>query len=93
MFTGKVVGSVIATVKDEALKGVKLMVVLTPGNGKDDRLIVAADVIGVAGSGDFVYLVGSREAGIAFGKGRIPVDAGIVGIVDVNSSQLPEMPA
>ncbi len=82
MYTGKVIGSVVATVKDEALIGIKLLVVQVYENGIAGRRIVAADAAGTAGQGDFVYLIGSREAGMALGKGLMPVDAGIVGFID-----------
>lgn len=82
MIAGRVIGAVVATSKAEALKGVKLLAVQTAGKGKAVELVVAGDAIGVAGAGDDVYLVSGREAGIAFGKGRIPMDAGIVGIID-----------
>ncbi len=82
MQAGKVMGSVVATVKNEALVGVKLLLVQLFENNKPGKIIVAGDAIKVAGTGEFVYLVSSREAAIAFGKGLIPIDAGIVGIID-----------
>lgn len=82
MYTGKVIGSVVATIKDEALVGIKLLVVQVYENGIPGKQIVAADATRVAGHGDFVYLIGSREAGLALGKGLMPVDAGIVGFID-----------
>ena len=83
MYTGKVIGSLVATVKDENLKGIKLMVVQVLENGKPGRTIIAADGIGVAGRGDIVYIIGSKEAAMPFPHLKmIPVDASIVGIVD-----------
>jgi len=43
---------------------------------------VAADSGVMAGVGDLVYLVGSREAALALDPWFVPVDAAIVGIVD-----------
>jgi ethanolamine utilization protein EutN len=82
MISGKIVGNVVATIKNDELKGLKLFVVQTHENNKPGKLIVAADVIKVSGLGNYVYLVGSRDAGIALGGGQIPIDAGIVGIID-----------
>ncbi len=82
MFKGKVIGSMVSTVKYEALRGVKLLVVQTFKNDVPDNIIIAADAIGITGEGDYVYLVKSREAGMAFDEEKIPIDAGIVGIID-----------
>lgn len=82
MITGKVVGKVVSTVKNEKLQGLKLLVVQIYENGKPGKLIVAADVIKVSGMGDDVFLVSSREAAVALNAGMVPIDAGIVGIVD-----------
>jgi ethanolamine utilization protein EutN len=82
MYTGKVVGSVVSTVKDEKLLGIKLLVVQTIENGKPAKLIVAADQTRQAGEDDFVYLIGSKEASLIFRNGLVPSDATIVGFVD-----------
>ncbi len=83
MLTGKVVGSLVSTVKDSALKGIKLMVVYLDNN---NEMVVAADLIKVAGVGDHVYLVTGREAAMGAGKGLVPIDLGIVGIIDTYDS-------
>lgn len=82
MQIGKVIGKVVATVKNEQLQGLKLLLVQIYEKNKPGKVIVAADVVKVAGLGDLVYLVSSREAAIALGPGLTPIDAGIVGIVD-----------
>jgi len=82
MYVGKVIGSVVATVKYEALKGIKLLLVQVYEDNKPGKVIIAADAIRVSGNGDMVYLVRGREAAIATGSGLLPVDASIVGIVD-----------
>ena len=41
MYTGKVIGSVVSTIKDEGLKGVKLLVVQVIENGEPTRVIIA----------------------------------------------------
>jgi microcompartment protein CcmK/EutM len=82
MFTGKVIGTVVCTVKDESLTGIKLLLVRTLKNGAPDKVIVAADALGVSGYGDFVYLISSKEAALTFRKKYTPVDAAIMGIID-----------
>ena len=82
MYTGEVVGSVVATVKDRNLEGIPLLIVRVIENGKSKNLIVAADSTRQAGKGDFVYLIGSKEASRMFRKFLPPVDASIVGFID-----------
>jgi len=83
MYTGKVVGSVVSTVKDENLKGVKLLVVQLIENGTPKGFEVSADGTRQAGPGDFVYLIGKKEATLPFrDKRMIPVDSAIVGFID-----------
>ena len=87
MYTGKVVGTVVSTQKYESLKSIKLMVVETIENGKPAKLIVAADATRQAGIGDFVYLIGSKEAALLFRQKMTPVDAAIAGFIDVYSER------
>ncbi len=84
MKTGKVIGTIWATRKEEKLAGLKLLVV-QPINLLNDKPIeapiVAADIIG-AGVGEKVLYVGGSSARGAAGGPDIPVDATVVGIVD-----------
>lgn len=84
MKTGRVIGNIWATRKEERLAGLKLLVI-QPINLLNDRPIeypiVAADIIG-AGVGEKVIYVGGSSARGAVGGAEIPVDATIVGIVD-----------
>ncbi len=83
MYAGKVVGSVVSTVKDENLKGVKLLVVQLIENGSPKGFEVSADGTRQAGRGDLVYLIGKKEATLPFKERRIiPVDSAIVGFID-----------
>ena len=66
MYTGEVVGCVVATVKEENLNNIPLLVVRLIENGKKTKMIVAADATRQAGRGDFVYLIGSKEAARMF---------------------------
>ncbi len=88
MYTGKVVGSVVSTVKDAKLQGIKLLVVQMMENGKPTKLIVAADQTRQAGADDFVYLIGSKEASLIFRDGLVPADAAIVGFIDSYNESL-----
>lgn len=88
MYTGVVAGSVVATVKDSALEGIPLLVVRKMENGKEAGLIVAADQTRQAGKGDFVYMIGSKEAARIFRVKRIPVDVAIVGFIDTYHEEL-----
>ena len=79
----RVVGPMWAAVKHPAFDGRPLFVVQPlDEQGKDaGASYVAIDTV-QAGVGDFVYLVGSREAALALDPSFVPVDAAIVGIVD-----------
>ena len=83
MQLAKVIGDVVATRKDENLTSVKLLVLQPIGSdGKPvGRTLVAADAAG-AGVGETVFFVRGKEASFPFYPVEVPVDAGIVGIVD-----------
>jgi len=83
MYLGRVVGSVVASVKCEGLSGQKLLLVQPVDEARlpAGPLEVAVDTVR-AGPGDLVFLVGSREAALALEESFVPVDAAIVGIVD-----------
>ena len=83
MQIARVIGNVVATRKDEALAGIKLLIVqpLTPERQPVGRPLVAVDAVG-AGVGEEVFFVRGKEASFPFYPAEPPVDAGIVGIVD-----------
>lgn len=83
MQVARVIGDVVATRKDEALTGLKLLIVqpLDPERQPVGRPIVAADAAG-AGVGEHVFFVRGREAAFPFYPAEPPVDAAVVGIVD-----------
>ena len=83
MQLGRVIGTIVATVKDPSLHGIRLLLV-EPLDNKEKPTgppIVAIDVVS-AGRGEKVFLVTAREAAHALPSGYCPVDAAIVGIVD-----------
>jgi microcompartment protein CcmK/EutM len=83
MQLARVIGDVVVTRKDQGLVGLKLLVVqlLTPDRQPTGRPLVAADSVG-AGVGEEVFVVRGKEASFPFLPAEVPVDAGIVGIVD-----------
>ena len=84
MKLGRVVGTVVATEKTPDLEGVKFLIVemLDKDQTPTDSHVVAADGVHMAGPGELVYVVGSREAAQAMPNPFVPVDHAIVGIVD-----------
>lgn len=83
MYLGIVTGTVVAARKAAGLEGTKILLVQPVNEHKQPVGDVQAAVDRVqAGLGDFVYLVGSREAALACDPHFVPVDAAIVGIVD-----------
>lgn len=83
MILGKVAGTVVATRKDEKLRGKKLLVVRTLDleGGGFTGYQVCIDTVG-AGAGETVIVVGGSSARMATGLKDHPVDSAIVGIVD-----------
>ncbi len=89
MYLGKVIGSVVATKKDEAMKGHKLLMVrpLLVDENKPSQLnpssntIICVDTLG-AGEGELVMLAQGGSARKAEGLGPLPIDAAIIGLVD-----------
>ncbi len=83
MLLAKVVGTVVATVKDPGLLGQKLLVIqpLTPSGEPNGSLLVALDAVGV-GVSERVFYVRGKEASFPFLPDHVPADAGIVGKVD-----------
>ncbi len=82
MYVGKVIGRVVSTVKDENLNNIPLLIVRQIENGKNTKVLIATDATRQAGKGDFVYLIGSKEASRLFRKKYTPTDASIVGFID-----------
>jgi microcompartment protein CcmK/EutM len=84
MNLARVAGRVVATIKNDALEGQRLLL-LEPldaaGRPLPGGLIVALDSVG-AGAAERVLYVKGREAAHAFLPGMVPTDAAVVGIVD-----------
>ena len=84
MQLARVLGSVVATEKAEGLEGVRFLVIqpLDKHQEPTGGTVVAADAVQMAGPGELVYFVSSREAAEALPQRFVPVDHAIVGIVD-----------
>ena len=83
MQLARVIGTVVATVKNESLEGRKLLIVQTLNkdlkpNGKP---LVAVDAVG-AGVGELVFWCRGKEASFPFKREDTPTDCTIIGIVD-----------
>ena len=90
MFLAKVEGSVVATKKDASMNGRKLLLLRPQLVDEKDatkfragaNTIVAVDCLG-AGLGEMVMFTQGSSARLAPGMKDAPVDAVIIGIVDV----------
>jgi microcompartment protein CcmK/EutM len=84
MFIGKVSGTVVASIKDPAMEGHKLLLVerLSPEGALQDPYMIAVDTV-QAGVGDTVLVLdegnGARQV---LGREVAPIRTVIVGIVD-----------
>ena len=83
MHLARVIGRVVATVKQDTLACVTLQWIqpLRAGGERTGKPFVAVDPIGV-GPGEVVYYITSREASLVLRENFAAVDAGIVGRVD-----------
>lgn len=86
MYLGKVIGTVVSTVKSPSLTGCKFLIVekINQDLTAKKQTEIAVDTVG-AGDGETVIVVsGSSARRSADGdkKDSLPVDAAIVGIVD-----------
>lgn len=83
MQLAKVVGSVVATRKEESLSGLKLLLVRpVDEEGRDgSTVLVAADAVG-AGAGEVVLIAAGSSARQTVATDKRPVDAVVMAIVD-----------
>jgi ethanolamine utilization protein EutN len=83
MLLARVVGTVVATRKDQRLESHKLLVVrgMDPTGKPEGNYLVALDTVD-AGVGETVLVVSGSSARMASGMKDTPVDAAIVGIID-----------
>jgi ethanolamine utilization protein EutN/carbon dioxide concentrating mechanism protein CcmL len=83
MQLAKVVGSVVATRKEESLSGLKLLLVRpVDEEGREGAsVLVAADAVG-AGPGELVLVAAGSSARQTLATDKRPVDAVVMAIVD-----------
>jgi microcompartment protein CcmK/EutM len=83
MIIGKVTGSAVASLKHDALRATKLLVVspADAGGAVCGAPFIAVDLVG-AGEGELVIVSQGSSARMATGLNTSPVDAAIVGILD-----------
>ncbi|MBU1627120.1 EutN/CcmL family microcompartment protein [bacterium] len=84
MFIGKVIGTVVATQKNEKLTGAKFLIVAPLDLDNKpilEKYVVAKDVVG-AGASETVLVVSGSSARIATGSTDTPIDAAIIAIID-----------
>ena len=83
MNIGRVVGSVVCTIKTPSLEGIKLLIVRQIVNGEEKGLVIACDGTRQAGIGDVVYMIGRKEAALMLDlQDPPPSDLTIAGIID-----------
>ncbi|MBP8000330.1 MAG: EutN/CcmL family microcompartment protein [Chloroflexi bacterium] len=83
MFLGKVIGTLVATQKEESLNGLKFLVVrrLTVDSQDTSGYVVAVDAVG-AGVGEVVMVASGSSARQTRITDKRPCDAVIMAIVD-----------
>ncbi|HKZ79960.1 MAG TPA: EutN/CcmL family microcompartment protein [Pyrinomonadaceae bacterium] len=86
MQLARVIGTVVATVKNESLEGRKMLVVQTLNKDlqPQGKPMVAIDSVG-AGIGELVFWCRGKEASFPFKREDTPTDCTIVAIVDSDS--------
>lgn len=84
MHLARVIGRVVATQKHPGYAGVKLLLVQPVDHAERPKgePIVVPDGAEESGPGDLVMLCHGREACYALPEWFVPIDSGIIGIVD-----------
>ena len=83
MQLARVIGTVVATIKNDSLKGRKFLVIqsLDAKLNPQGKPLVAVDSVG-AGEGELVFWCRGKEASFPFKREDTPTDCTIIGIVD-----------
>lgn len=83
MQLARVIGNVVCTIKNESLRGRKILIVqnLNEKLKPIGKPLVALDAVG-AGIGELVFWCRGREASFPFKRDPTPTDCTIVGIID-----------
>lgn len=83
MLLARVIGTVVASRKEESLSGLKFLLLspLDPAGKETNRTVVAADAVG-AGVGEVVLFASGSSARQTVATDKRPVDAVVMAIVD-----------
>jgi ethanolamine utilization protein EutN len=83
MQLARVIGTLIATVKNDSLQGRKFLIIqsLNKDLAPQGQPLVAVDSVG-AGVGELVFWCRGKEASFPFKRENTPTDCTIIGIVD-----------
>ncbi|MBX3395429.1 MAG: EutN/CcmL family microcompartment protein [Phycisphaerae bacterium] len=83
MLLARVIGTVVASRKEESLSGLKFLLLspLDPEGKETNRTVVAADAVG-AGVGEVVLFASGSSARQTVATDKRPVDAVVMAIVD-----------
>ena len=92
MLLGRVIGTVVTATQAEELSAMPYLWVqpLTRQGDPEGDPLVCADPTRMAGPGQIIYWVASREAALACDPWFVPVDDAIVGLVDEVREYRPE---
>jgi ethanolamine utilization protein EutN len=84
MLLGRVIGTVVPAVVADGLRGTPFLWVQPLDRGREPagEPVVCADGTRMAGPGEEVYWVASREAALTLEPSFVPVDHAVVGLVD-----------
>jgi ethanolamine utilization protein EutN len=87
MQLARVIGTLVPAVVTPGLEGVPLLWIqpLDKRRRAEGRSLVCADGTRMAGPGETVYFVASREAALCLDPSFVPVDHAVVGILDSHS--------
>ncbi|MCP9494218.1 MAG: EutN/CcmL family microcompartment protein [Pyrinomonadaceae bacterium MAG19_C2-C3] len=89
MQIARIIGTIVASQKDERLTGKKLLIVrpLNLDGSDTNSYVVAVDTVG-AGFHERVLIVAGSSARLASGMKDVPVDAAIIGVIDTVDVEL-----
>ncbi len=89
MQIARIIGTIVASQKDERLTGKKLLIVrpLNLDGSDTSSYVVAVDTVG-AGFHERVLIVAGSSARLASGMKDVPVDAAIIGVIDTVDVEL-----
>ena len=83
MHLGRVIGTVVSTVKNESLEGRKLLIIqpVDAALNNTGKPVIAVDSAG-AGKGELIFWCRGKESSFPFSPAEVPTDCTVVGIVD-----------